>query len=134
MPSPPQPPDAYSVLARYGTFYHGDDDLFVHCLILRDGHCIRLFQGLAVVTATYDRAPDGEHDQLVGLLAAGIPASWQRAGYDGYNFITDAQAPDANEIAVYGVQTGGSGPPGEYYAAPPGSRIADLVKTIAAVD
>lgn len=134
MPPPPQPPNSCNVLARYGNFYHGDDDLFAHCLILRNGHCIRLFQGLAVVTATYDRAPDAEHDQLVGLLAAGIPAGWPRASYGGYNFITDAQGPDANEIAVYGVQPGGSGPPGEYYAAQAGSQIADLVKTIAAVD
>ena len=74
MPPPPQP-SSYNVLARYGNFYHGGDDLFAHCLILRNGHCIRLFQGLEVVTAPYDRAPDAEHDQLVSLLAAGIPAA-----------------------------------------------------------
>jgi hypothetical protein len=136
MPPPTQPPSSHNVLARYGNFYHGDDDLFAHCLILRNGHCIRLFQGLTVVTATYDRAPDAEHDQLVGLLAAGIPAGWTPASYDanGYNFITDAMGPNANEIAVFGVEAGASGPPGQYYVPPAGSQVADLVKTIAAVD
>jgi hypothetical protein len=134
MPPPSQPPSEFNVLGRYGNFFHGDDDLFAHCLILRNGHLIRLFQGLTVVTATYGRAPDAEHDQLVSLLAAGIPASWPRASYAGYNFITDAEGPDAKEIAVFGVQAGSSGPPGEYYAAPSGSQIADLVQAIAAVD
>jgi hypothetical protein len=134
MPPAPQPPSSYNVLARYGNFFQGDDDLFAHALILRNGHCIRLFQGLAVVTATYDRVPDAEHDQLVRLLAAGIPAGWQRASYGGYNFVTDAQGPDANEIAVFGVQAGGAGPPGEYFVADPTSQIGSLVKSIAAVD
>jgi hypothetical protein len=110
MPPAPQPPSSYNVLARYGNFFQGDDDLFAHALILRNGHCIRLFQGLAVVTATYDRVPDAEHDQLVRLLA------------------------DANEIAVFGVQAGGAGPPGEYFVADPTSQIGSLVKSIAAVD
>jgi hypothetical protein len=130
----PPTPSPHDVLARYGAFYHGDDDLFAHCLILRNGHCIRLFQGLEAVTATYERAPDADHDQLVNLLAQPIPASWPAASYAGYNFITDAEGPNANEIAVYGEQPGDTRPPGEYYAAPVGSPIAALVKTIAAID
>jgi hypothetical protein len=42
--------------------------------------------------------------------------------------------PNANEIAVFGVEAGASGPPGQYYVPPAGSQVADLVKTIAAVD
>jgi hypothetical protein len=38
------------VIARYGNFYRGDDDLFTHCLILRDGQCWLLGQGLRPVT------------------------------------------------------------------------------------
>ncbi len=81
------------------------------------------------MTATYDRAPDAEHDQLVSLLADGIPAGWSPASYDanGYNFVTTRS--DATEIAVFGIQPGGSGLPGQCYVAPAGSQIADLVKT-----
>jgi hypothetical protein len=131
MPPPSSPDD---VLARYGNYYHGDDDLFAHCLILRNGHCALIFQGLEVVTVKYHRAPDSEHDQLVNLLAQPIPAAWPPASYQGYNFITDPEGPDASEIAVYGVQASDTRPPGEYYAAPAGSAAADLVKLIAQVD
>ena len=34
------------VLARYGNWYHGDDDFFTHCLILKNGECWLLGQGL----------------------------------------------------------------------------------------
>lgn len=129
---PPSSP--IDVLARYGNFYHGDDDLFAHCLILRNGHCALIFQGIQVVTVEYRKAHAGEHEQLVDLLQQPVPASWQPASYQGYNFITDPEGPNANEIAVYGVQPGDTRPPGEYYAAPPGSQIADLVKLIAQVD
>jgi hypothetical protein len=130
----PPTPNPHDVLARYGAYYHGADDLFAHCLILRNGHCIRLFQGLEVVTATYERAPDTEHDRLINLLAQPIPGGWPAASYTGYNFITDAEGPNANEIAVFGEKPGDTRPPGEYYAAAAGSPIADLVKTIAAID
>lgn len=120
------------VLARYGAFYHGDDDEFAHCFVLRDGRCNLLFQGLeAVITSTFD-APDKEFDDLVDLLAQGIPADWSRASYTGYDFVTDAEGPNASEIAVYGVQSGN--PLAEYYAAPVDSDIGKLVKAIAKVD
>ena len=45
------------VIARYGNFYRGDDDLFTHCLILRDGQCWLLGQGLRPVTLRNFKAP-----------------------------------------------------------------------------
>lgn len=77
---PPSPDD---VLARYGTFYHGDDALFVHWLILRNGHCVLVFQGLEVVTVRYHRAPAAEHEQLVDLVEQPIPGGWPPASYRG---------------------------------------------------
>jgi hypothetical protein len=130
---PPSSPD--DVLARYGNYYQGSDDLFAHCLILRNGHCVLLLQGLEVVTVRYHRAPPEEFEQLVQLLARAIPAGWLPATYQGYNFITDPEGPAAREIAVYGEQPGDdTRPPGEYYVAPTNSEVADFVKRIAQID
>ena len=46
----------------------------------------------------------------------------------------DPEGPDANEIAVYGLQPSDTRPPGEYYAAPADSEIGKLVKAIAKID
>jgi hypothetical protein len=122
------------VLARYGTWYKGDDDEFAHCLVLRSGHCVVLFQGLQVVTVKTHHAPATELDKLKHLLAQQIPPAWPRASYSGYNFITDAEGPSASEIAVFGVRDSDNAPPGQYYAAPADSEVAMLVKTIANID
>jgi hypothetical protein len=122
------------VIARYGAFYHGDDDLFAHCFILRKGQCVLLFQGLEAVTIKLFKAPVGKHRQLVHLLKQPIPAGWSPASYQGYNFVTDAEGPNASEIAVYGLQPGDTRPPGQYYAAPAISNVGKLVKAIAKVD
>jgi hypothetical protein len=122
------------VLARYGNFYRGDDDLFAHCFVLRSGHCVLLFQGLEAVTMKQFKAPVGKHRQLVTLLKQPIPAAWGPASYAGYNFVTDPEGPNATEIAVYGVQPGDTRPPGQYYAAPPTSPVGQLVKAIAKID
>jgi hypothetical protein len=122
------------VLARYGNFYHGDDDLFAHCFVLRSGQCVLLFQGLQVVTIKLVKAPAAKHRLLVKLLKKPIPTSWGQASYLGYNFVTDAEGPNANEIAVFGTQPGDNRPPGEYYAAPADSEVGLLVKAIAKVD
>jgi hypothetical protein len=45
------------VIARYGNWYRGDDDLFTHCLILRSGQCQLLGQGLRPVTLRSFKAP-----------------------------------------------------------------------------
>jgi hypothetical protein len=122
------------VLARYGAWYHGDDDLFAHCLILRGGQCALLFQGLQTVTVKLFRAPKAKHERLVALLKQPIPSGWPNASYAGYNFITDAEGPSASEIAVWGVQPGDNRPPGQYYAAPATSEVGQLVKAIAKID
>ncbi len=102
------------VIARYGNFYRGDDDLFTHCLILRDGQCWLLGQGLRPVT---------------------LRNFWAKASYAGYNFITDAESATASEIAVYGAQPGGSLPGDfDYFVPPPDSDVAKLVKAIARID
>jgi len=122
------------VLARYGNFYRGDDDLFAHCFILRNGHCVLIFQGMEAVWIKVLKAPVAKHRQLVTLLRQPIPAAWSPASYQGYNFVTDPEGPNAKEIAVYGVQPGDTRPPGQYYAAPAITNIGTLVKAIAKVD
>jgi hypothetical protein len=121
------------VLARYGNWYRGDDDLFAHCFVHRSGQSALLFQGLQTVTLKLFHAPVARHRQLVELLKQPIPSGWPNASYQGYNFVTDPEGPDATEIAVYGVQPGDSRPQG-YYAAPADSEIGKLVKTIAKID
>jgi hypothetical protein len=122
------------VIARYGNFYRGDDDLFTHCLILRDGQCWLLGQGLRPVTLRNFKAPASQFKKLTAALAS-IPASWAKASYAGYNFITDAESATASEIAVYGAQPGGSLPGDfDYFVPPPDSDVAKLVKAIARID
>ena len=120
------------VLARYGAFYKGDDDLFAHCLILRGGECVLLFQGLQTVTAKVVAAPKAKHAALVRCLKQPIPADWQKAAYSGYDFITDAEGPAASEIAALGRRTGDAG--AQYWAAPADSPVGQLVKAIARID
>ena len=45
------------VIARYGNWFRGDDDFFTHVLILKNGECWRLGQGLEVVEAHRFKAP-----------------------------------------------------------------------------
>jgi len=122
------------VIARYGNFYRGDDDLFAHCLVRRRGQSVLLFQGLQTVTVRLFDPDEERHRHLAELLEQPIPSGWSQASYQGYNFITDAEGPNANEIAVYGVQPGDPRPPGQYYAAPADSEVGKLVKDIAKID
>jgi hypothetical protein len=126
----------HDVIARYGAFFRGDDDLFAHCLILKSGTCILLMQGLQAVEVRRHEAAAAPFGQLEAALAQ-IPPTYAKASYQGYNFITDAESPLGGEIAVYGRHE--NDPPDSplsfaYYAAPPGSPIAVLVKTIANID
>ena len=122
------------VIARYGNWYRGSDDLFAHCFVRRNGQSILLFQGLQTVSLKLFDPPAAKHRELAKLLKEPIPSAWPQASYQGYNFVTDPEGPAANEIAVYGVQPGDPRPPGEYYAAPADSEIGKLVKAIAKVD
>jgi hypothetical protein len=119
------------VIARYGNWYKGDDDFFTHCLILKNGHCWLLGQGLQQVTLKVFKARAAKFKQLKATLAS-IPAGWAAASYSGYNFITDAESPTASEIAVYGKQPGGS--LAGYFVPPAGSAVEALVKAIANID
>lgn len=122
------------VLARYGNWYRGDDDLFAHCFVRRSGQSVRLFQGLQAVSVQLFDPDEAKHRHLAELLEQPIPAGWPPASYQGYNFVTSPEGPDATEIAVYGTQPGDSRPPGQYYAAPADSEIGDLVRAIAKID
>jgi hypothetical protein len=119
------------VIARYGNWYRGDDDFFTHCLILKNGECWLLGQGLEQVTLRAFKVPISKFNQLKAALAS-IPAGWPSASYSGYNFITDAESATASEIAVYGKQPGGS--LAGYYVPPAGSNVETLVKAIARID
>ena len=119
------------VIARYGNWYHGDDDFFTHCLILKNGECWLLRQGLEQVTVRVFKARHSKFKQLKTALAS-IPAGWPTATYSGYNFITDAESSTASEIAVYGKKTGGS--LAGYFVPPAGSVVEGLVKAIAHID
>jgi hypothetical protein len=121
------------VIARYGNWFHGDDDLFTRCLILKNGHCWLLGQGLQQVTLREFKARAAKFKQLKAALAS-IPAAWADASYtgNGHNFITDAESATASELAVYGKKPGGS--LAGYFVPPAGSVVEGLVKAIANID
>ena len=119
------------VIARYGNWYRGDDDFFTHCLILKNGECWLLGQGLQQVTLRVFKAPAVKFKKLKAALAS-IPAGWANASYSGYNFITDAESSTASEIAVYGKKSGGSLK--AYFVPAAGSVVEGLVKAIAHID
>lgn len=119
------------VIARYGNWFHGDDDFFTHCLILKNGECWLLGQGLEQVYVRTFKANASKFAQLKAALSS-IPAAWPSSTYGGYNFITDAESPTANEIAVYGKKPGGS--LAGYFVPPSNSQVATLVKAIARID
>lgn len=129
----PKPNLGKGVLARYGNWYHDDDDFFTHCLILKNGECWLLGQGLNEVFVRVFNARAGKFRQLKTALSS-IPAAWPQSTYDpnGYNFITDATGPNANEIAVFGKQPGQK--IGQYYVPAAGSQVETLVKAIANID
>lgn len=118
------------VIARYGNWYRGDDDFFTHCLILKNGECWLLGQGLEQVLVRVFKANKTKFNQLKAALAA-IPAAWPTASYGGYNFITDAESSNASEIAVYGKNTNSQR---GYFVPPAGSQVEALVKAIAKID
>ena len=118
------------VIARYGNWYQGDDDFFTHCLILNNGECWLLGQGLEQVTVRVFKAPALKFKQLRAALVS-IPAAWPNASYGGYNFITNAESATASEIAVYGKKSGSLA---GYYVPPAGSPVEALVKAIAHID
>ena len=128
----PKPNLGVGVIARYGNWFHDDDDFFTHVLILKNGHCWRLGQGLQHVFLHSFKANASKFNQLKAAIAS-IPASWPQASYDGngYNFITDAESATASEIAVYGKQGGALA---AYYVPPAGSQVEALVKAIAHID
>lgn len=71
-----------SVIARYGNWFRGDDDFFTHVLILENGECWRLGQGLEVVKAHRFKAParkiepaEGAAEQYSGCVA-GFELLW----------------------------------------------------------
>jgi hypothetical protein len=119
------------VMARYGNWYRGDDDLFVHCLILKNGECWLLGQGLQQVSVRVFKANHSKFKKLMAALSP-IPAAWPNSSYAGYNFITDAESSNASEIAVYGKKLDGS--LAGYFVPPPGSEVETLVKAIARID
>lgn len=119
------------VIARYGNWFRGDDDFFTHCLILKNGDCWLLGQGLQQVTLRVFRAPESKFKKLKAALTT-IPAGWANASYTGYNFITDAESPTASEIAVCSTKSGGS--LAGYFVPTAGSEVENLVKAIANID
>ena len=125
---------ASQVIARYGNFFQGDDDYFTHCLILDNGECWLLGQGLRKVTLSVFKAPDEKFEQLTAALATTIPDEWAEANYTGYNFITDAESPAASEIAVFGLKANDTPALGKYYVPPQASDVEKLVKEIARID
>ena len=62
------------VLARYGNWYRGSDDLFAHCFVLRSVQSAFLFQGLQTVTLKLLHAPAAKHRQLAKLIRNPSPA------------------------------------------------------------
>ena len=127
-------PKIQNVIARYGNFFQGSDDLFTYCLILDNGECWLLGQGLRPVTIRVFKAHGAKFKKLTAALPTSIPAEWAEASYTGYNFITDAESPSGTEIAVFGLKAGDSPALGRYFVPPPDSEVAKLVKEIARID
>jgi hypothetical protein len=123
----PTPNLGKGVIARYGNWFRGDDDFFTHVLILENGECWRLGQGLEVVKAHRFKAPARKLSRLKALLK-NVPAAWPASSYSGYNFITDAEGPLASEIAVYGKKPGVS--LRGYFVPVAGSEVETLVIAI----
>ena len=121
------------VVARYGNWYEGDDDLFCHCLILRNGQLLWLTQGLQSVSVRQGTASAAALAKLLAALPK-LPKAWPKAGYAGYNFITDAEDAASDEIAVLGIQDGDAARSERYYAADKDSDLGRLVRQIAGVD
>ncbi len=121
------------VLARYGGYYQGSDDLTANCLILADGRCVRVFQGIDPVAVSIDRAGTDAFERLLELLESPIPADWTLAPYeaDDANFLPSPNEAGGGEVVVHGTQAGGIP---RYYVAPDGSDLAQVVKRIAAID
>jgi hypothetical protein len=126
-------PVGSDVVARYGNWYKGDDDLFAHCLIMASGDVVWLMQGLSVVTVRRGSVPQDSLRMLLDLMAA-LPSGWARASYSGYNFITAAEGAASNEITVLGVAANDPSKTKTYYAADPSSGVAAFVRAIAAID
>lgn len=126
----PKPDLGIGVMACYGNWYRGDNDFFTHVLILKDGHCYRLGQGLQQVLLHTFKANASKFKQLKAALTS-LPAEWPVADYNGYNFISDAESATASQIAVYGKKAGGLA---GYYVPPAGSPVEALVKAIARID
>jgi len=119
------------VIACYGNWLRGDDDFFTHVLILRNGQCWRLGQGLEQVMLHTFKANAIKFNQLKAALVS-IPSAWPSSSYGGYNFITAAESANAREIAVYGKKPGFS--LAGYFVPPAGSPVEALVKAIAHID
>jgi len=60
----PKPNLGRGVLARYGNWYHDDDDFFTHCLILKNGECWLLGQGLSEAFVRAFKARTAKFRQL----------------------------------------------------------------------
>ncbi len=126
--------ETQNVIARYGNFFQGDDDLFTHCLILDNGECWLLGQGLREVTLSVFKAPEEAFNKLTTALTTPIPAEWTEASNTRYNFITDPTSPTATQITVFGLRANDPPALGSYYVPPAGSDIERLVKEIANID
>jgi hypothetical protein len=56
------------VVALYGNWVRGDDDLFTHFLILRNGECGPFGQRLRPVTSSKFKAPATKFEKLTRFL------------------------------------------------------------------
>jgi hypothetical protein len=121
------------VIARYGNWYEDDDELFCHCLILRNGQLLWLTQGLPSVTVRQGTASAKTLSKLIAALEK-LPKAWPKSSYAGHNMITDAEAQGSDEIAVLGLQDGDASKTLRYYAAEPSSEIARLIREMAGID
>jgi hypothetical protein len=104
---------------------HQNDDCFTHCLILKNGKCWILGQGLEQVYLRVFKAPEAEFKKLKTALNA-VPAAWPLCRYGGFNFMTDAEGTNASQIAAYGKRPGGR--LAGYFVPPSSSQIEALVR------
>jgi hypothetical protein len=126
-----------SVIAKYGNWYKGDDDLYAQCLILSDGkHAVReyVFQGMQAISVSRKNVSPGDLRKLENLRRP-LPSDSLLAPYNGYNFlqIDESAGPD---FEVLGQAPGVKGDAGydQYFSVSPKSDVAGILRTICAME
>jgi len=126
-----------SVIAKYGNWYQGDDDLYAQCMVVSTGRSAQreiIFQGMAVVSVSRASIPAAKLEALEKLRRT-LSTESSPAPYSGYNFlkIDESAGPD---IEILGQAPGVKGNTSydQYFNVSPQSDAAQAIKSICNID